>query len=33
MIEAAAFNIAQIETGYARGPRPMVCMYEGRATP
>ncbi|GLS39968.1 methyltransferase [Mesorhizobium tianshanense] len=33
LIEAAGFNIARIETGYAKGPRPMVFMYEGRAVP
>lgn len=31
LIESAGFKIAHIETGYAKGPRPMVFMYEGRA--
>lgn len=33
MIEAGAFDITGIETGYAKGPRPMTFMYEGRARP
>jgi ubiquinone/menaquinone biosynthesis C-methylase UbiE len=33
LIENAGFAIAQIETGYMKGPRPMTFMYEGRATP
>jgi ubiquinone/menaquinone biosynthesis C-methylase UbiE len=33
LVETAGFNIARIETGYAKGPRPMVFMYEGRALP
>jgi len=32
-IENAGFAIAQIETGYMKGPRPMTFMYEGRAAP
>lgn len=31
LVESAGFKIAHIETGYAKGPRPMVFMYEGRA--
>jgi ubiquinone/menaquinone biosynthesis C-methylase UbiE len=33
LVENAGFDIARIETGYAKGPRPMVFMYEGRALP
>jgi ubiquinone/menaquinone biosynthesis C-methylase UbiE len=33
LVENAGFSIARIETGYAKGPRPMVFMYEGRALP
>jgi ubiquinone/menaquinone biosynthesis C-methylase UbiE len=33
LIERSGFDIAQIETGYAKGPRPMTFFYEGRATP
>lgn len=33
LIESSGFSIAQIETGYARGPKPMAFMYEGRAYP
>jgi ubiquinone/menaquinone biosynthesis C-methylase UbiE len=33
LVETAGFSIARIETGYAKGPRPMVYMYEGRAVP
>lgn len=33
LIENAGFRINEIETGYAKGPRPMVFMYEGRALP
>lgn len=33
LIEDAGFRIADIETGYAKGPRPMTFMYEGRARP
>lgn len=31
LIETAGFGIAQIETGYIRGPKPMAFLYEGRA--
>lgn len=31
MIESAGFQIAHINTGYARGPRPMTYLYEGSA--
>jgi ubiquinone/menaquinone biosynthesis C-methylase UbiE len=31
LIENAGLRIDRIETGYAKGPRPMVFMYEGRA--
>ncbi len=33
LIETAGFDIQRIETGYARGPRPMAFFYEGRARP
>jgi ubiquinone/menaquinone biosynthesis C-methylase UbiE len=33
LVEEAGFHIAQIETGYMRGPRPMTFMYEGSARP
>jgi ubiquinone/menaquinone biosynthesis C-methylase UbiE len=33
LIETAGFRITQIETGYAKGPKPMGFMYEGRARP
>jgi ubiquinone/menaquinone biosynthesis C-methylase UbiE len=33
LIEGAGFTIDAIETGYAKGPRPMTFMYEGRAQP
>jgi ubiquinone/menaquinone biosynthesis C-methylase UbiE len=33
LIENGGFKITGIETGYARGPRPMTFMYEGRALP
>jgi ubiquinone/menaquinone biosynthesis C-methylase UbiE len=33
LVEEAGFQIAQIETGYMRGPRPMTFMYEGSARP
>jgi ubiquinone/menaquinone biosynthesis C-methylase UbiE len=33
LVETAGFSIARIEEGYAKGPRPMVYMYEGRAVP
>lgn len=31
LIESAGFHIAQIETGYMKGPKPMTFMHEGRA--
>jgi ubiquinone/menaquinone biosynthesis C-methylase UbiE len=33
LIENTGFGIQQLATGYARGPKPMTFMYEGRATP
>lgn len=34
LIASAGFNIRHLDTGYApRGPKPMVFMYEGRASP
>ncbi|TIL83460.1 MAG: class I SAM-dependent methyltransferase [Mesorhizobium sp.] len=33
LIESAGFKIGHLQTGYAKGPRPMVFMYEGRAVP
>jgi ubiquinone/menaquinone biosynthesis C-methylase UbiE len=33
LIETAGFDITSIETEYARGPRPMAFLYEGRARP
>lgn len=33
LVETAGFSISRLETGYAKGPRPMVYMYEGRAVP
>lgn len=33
LVETAGFRIEQIDTGYARGPKPMTFMYEGRARP
>jgi len=33
LIENARFEIAQIETRYMKGPRPMTFMYEGCAAP
>jgi ubiquinone/menaquinone biosynthesis C-methylase UbiE len=33
LIENAGFGIAQIETGYMKGPKPMTFLYEGRARP
>lgn len=33
LIQEAGFSIAQLETGYMRGPKPMTFMYEGRARP
>jgi ubiquinone/menaquinone biosynthesis C-methylase UbiE len=31
LIETAGFRIAEIDTSYAKGPKPMSFMYEGRA--
>lgn len=31
LVEQADFDLAQIETGYMKGPRPMTFMYQGRA--
>lgn len=33
LIEASGFRFDRLETGYARGPKPMVFMYEGIARP
>jgi ubiquinone/menaquinone biosynthesis C-methylase UbiE len=33
LIQNAGFAIAQMQTGYMNGPKPMTFMYEGRATP
>ena len=33
LVEEAGFHIAQVETGYMGGPRPMTFMYEGSARP
>lgn len=33
LIEQAGFTIAEMKTGYAKGPKPMSFMYEGRARP
>lgn len=33
LIEVAGFQIAQIDTGYLKGPNPMTFLYEGRAKP
>ncbi|EAR23333.1 class I SAM-dependent methyltransferase [Nitrococcus mobilis] len=33
LIEQAGFTIAQLETGYMKGPKPMAFLYEGRARP
>lgn len=33
LIQEAGFSIAQLETGYMKGPKPMTFMYEGRAYP
>jgi ubiquinone/menaquinone biosynthesis C-methylase UbiE len=32
LIERAGFRIEQMDTGYGKGPRPMVFMYEGVAS-
>src|SRR5262249_58925561 len=33
LIRAAGFELAELRTAYARGPRAMTYMYEGRARP
>lgn len=33
LIEGAGFEIAELDTGYMEGPRPMTFIYEGRARP
>jgi ubiquinone/menaquinone biosynthesis C-methylase UbiE len=33
LIREGGFHISELQTGYAKGPRPMAFMYEGRATP
>jgi ubiquinone/menaquinone biosynthesis C-methylase UbiE len=33
IIETAGFSITHMETGYAKGPKPMTFTYEGRACP
>lgn len=33
LIRQGGFNIAELQTGYAKGPRPMAFMYEGHARP
>lgn len=33
LIETSGFHITGIDTGYSKGPKPMVYMYEGRARP
>jgi ubiquinone/menaquinone biosynthesis C-methylase UbiE len=33
LIEDAGFRILRLDTGYAKGPRPMTYFYEGCATP
>lgn len=33
LVAAAGFRLDDLRTGYARGPRPMTFMYEGRASP
>ncbi len=31
LVREAGFRVARLETGYAKGPRPMAYIYEGRA--
>jgi len=31
LVESAGFTIADLKTGYMKGPKPMTFMYEGRA--
>lgn len=33
LVEDNGFDIAQIDTGYMKGPKPMAFLYEGRAKP
>ncbi len=33
LIEQNGFNIAQLETGYMQGPKPMAFLYQGSARP
>ncbi len=33
LVEGAGFRIERLDTGYMRGPKPMVFMYEGSARP
>ena len=33
LVERSGFRLERIETGYARGPKPMTFMYEGIARP
>ena len=33
LIGESGFRIERLETGYARGPKPMAFMYEGLARP
>ncbi len=33
LVEEAGFHVLQIETGYMRGPRPVVFLYQGSARP
>jgi ubiquinone/menaquinone biosynthesis C-methylase UbiE len=33
LIESAGFDITSLDTGYAKGPKPMTFLYEGRAAP
>jgi ubiquinone/menaquinone biosynthesis C-methylase UbiE len=31
LVQQGGFDIAELQTGYAKGPRPMAFMYDGRA--
>jgi SAM-dependent methyltransferase len=33
LVRDGGFEIAELQTGYAKGPRPMAFMYEGHARP
>jgi len=33
LIRAAGFRIAELDTAYAKGPRPMNYIYSGQAQP